>query len=85
MERYRIRRLAERLAIQITRDLSQDRFEQDLWNLAAIIEEHLLSEMGQLEEAERRTEEAEALLTSRGQANGGKEVTSKPPSTFRLH
>jgi hypothetical protein len=39
-------------------DLPQDRFDQELWNLAAIIEEHLFSEMAQLDEAERRTEEA---------------------------
>jgi hypothetical protein len=50
MERYRIRRMAERLALKISRSLAQDRFEQDLWNLAAIIEEHLFSELGQLEE-----------------------------------
>jgi hypothetical protein len=50
MERYRIRRMAERLALKISRSLAQDRFEQELWNLAAIIEEHLLSEMGQFEE-----------------------------------
>ena len=62
MKRYRIRRMAERLALKITRDLPQDRFEQELWNLAAIIEEHLLSEMVQLDEAERRSEETEPLL-----------------------
>ena len=50
MERYRIRRMAERLAVKIT----QGRFEQELWNLAAIIEEHLLSEMVQLDQAEGR-------------------------------
>jgi len=58
MNRYRIRRMAERLALKITQDLPQDRFDQELWNLAAIIEEHLFSEMAQLDEAERRTEEA---------------------------
>jgi hypothetical protein len=42
--------MAERLAVKIT----QGRFEQELWNLAAIIEEHLLSEMVQLDEAEGR-------------------------------
>jgi hypothetical protein len=62
MDRYRIRRMAERLALKITRNLPQDRFEQELWNLAAIIEEHLLSEMAQLDEAESRTEETEPLL-----------------------
>src|ERR1700730_10341965 len=45
MNRYRIRRMAERLALKITQDLPQDRFDQELWNLAAIIEEHLFSEM----------------------------------------
>ncbi len=59
MKRYRIRRMAERLALKITRDLPQDRFEQELWNLAAIIEEHLFSELAQLDEAESRTEETE--------------------------
>jgi hypothetical protein len=58
MNRYRIRRMAERLALKITQDLPQDRFDQELWNLAAIIEEHLFSEIAQLDEAERRTEEA---------------------------
>jgi hypothetical protein len=62
MKRYRIRRMAERLALKITRDLPQDRFEQELWNLAAIIEEHLFSELAQLGEAESRTEETEPLL-----------------------
>ena len=62
MNRYRIRRMAERIALEIARNLPQDRFEQELWNLAAIIEEHLLSEMVQLDEAERRTEETELLL-----------------------
>ena len=62
MERYRIRRMAERLALKISRNLAQDRFEQELWNLAAIIEEHLFSEMVQLNEAERRSEETEPLL-----------------------
>src|ERR1700730_9692584 len=62
MERYRIRRMAERLALKISRNLAQDRFEQELWNLAAIIEEHLFSEMVQLDEAERRSEETEPLL-----------------------
>jgi hypothetical protein len=51
--------MAERLALKITRNLRQDRFEQELWNLAAIIEEHLLSEMVQLDKAERRSEETE--------------------------
>jgi hypothetical protein len=64
MKRYRIRRMAERLALKITRSLAQDRFEQELWNLAAIIEEHLLSEMGQLDETERPTEETEPLLVN---------------------
>ena len=62
MERYRIRRMAERLALKITQNLPHDRFEQELWNLAAIIEEHLFSEMVQLDEAERLTEETEPLL-----------------------
>ena len=62
MERYRIRRMAERLALKITQNLPQDRFEQELWNLAAIIEEHLFSEMVQLDEVERRSEETEPLL-----------------------
>jgi hypothetical protein len=61
MKRYRIRRIAERLALKIIRNLPQDRFEQELWNLAAIIEEHLWSEMVQLDEGERRTEETEPL------------------------
>ncbi len=30
MNRYRIRRMAERLALKITRNLPQDRFEQEL-------------------------------------------------------
>jgi hypothetical protein len=64
MERYRIRRMAERLALKITQNLPQDRFEQELWNLAAIIEEHLFSEMVQLDETERRTEETEPLLVN---------------------
>jgi len=51
--------MAERLALKITRDLPQDRFEQELWNLAAIIEEHLFSELAQLDEAESRAEETE--------------------------
>jgi hypothetical protein len=62
MKRYRIRRIAERLALKIIRNLPQDRFEQELWNLAAIIEEHLFSEMVQIDETERRTEETEPLL-----------------------
>lgn len=62
MNRYRIRRMAERLALKISRNLAQDRFEQELWNLAAIIEEHLFSEMVQLDEVERRSEETEPLL-----------------------
>ena len=61
MKRYRIRRIAERLALKIIRNLPQDRFEQELWNLAAIIEEHLWSEMVQLDEAGRRAEETEPL------------------------
>ncbi len=64
MKRYRIRRIAERLALKITRNLPQDRFEQELWNLAAIIEEHLFSEMVQLDEAESRSEETEPLLVN---------------------
>ena len=52
MERYRIRRMAERLAATITRNVPPGRFEQELWVLAAIIEEHLLSETVQLGEAE---------------------------------
>ena len=40
MERLRIRRMAERLAVKITRNVPQDRFEQERWDLAAIIEEH---------------------------------------------
>jgi hypothetical protein len=57
MKRYKIRRMAERLAVKIIRNLPLDRFEQELWHLAAIIEEHLFSELVQLDEAERRTEE----------------------------
>jgi hypothetical protein len=60
MKRYKIRRMAERLAVKIIRNLPLDRFEQELWHLAAIIEEHLFSELVQLDEAERRTEETEA-------------------------
>ena len=41
--------MAERLAVKITRNVPQDRFKKELWDLAAIIEEHLLSEMVQLE------------------------------------
>jgi hypothetical protein len=52
--------MAERLALKITRNLPQDRFE--LWNLAAIIEEHLFTEMVQLDETERLTAETEPLL-----------------------
>jgi hypothetical protein len=52
MERYRIRRMAERLAAKITRNVPQGRFKQELWVLAAIIEETLLSEIVQLGEAE---------------------------------
>jgi hypothetical protein len=37
MERFRIRRMAERLAVKITRNAPQDRFEKELWDLAAII------------------------------------------------
>ena len=64
MERYRIRRMAERLALKITQNLPHDRFKQELWNLAAIIEEHLFSEMVQLDETERRTEETKPLLVN---------------------
>ena len=64
MERYRIRRMAERLALKIIQNLPHDRFEQELWNLAAIIEEHLFSEMVQLDETERRTEETKPLLVN---------------------
>jgi hypothetical protein len=64
MERYRIRRMAERLALKITQNLPHDRFEQELWNLAAIIEEHLFSEMVQLDETERRAEETKPLLVN---------------------
>jgi hypothetical protein len=46
--------MSERLAVKITQNVPQDRFEQERWNLAAIIEEHLLSEMVQLDEAEGR-------------------------------
>jgi hypothetical protein len=42
--------MAERLALKISRSVAQDHFEQELWNLAAIIEEHLFSEIGRLEE-----------------------------------
>ena len=52
MERYRIRRMAERLAVKITRNVPQDHFNNELWDLAAIIEEQLLSEMVQLDEAD---------------------------------
>ena len=70
MNRYRIRRMAERLALKITRNLPQDRFEQELWNLAAIIEEHLLSKMVQLDEAERRAEETKpSLINQKRSAN----------------
>jgi hypothetical protein len=65
MNRYRIRRMAERIALEIARNLPQDRFEQELWNLAAIIEEHLFSEMVQLDEAERRAEETEPVSEAR--------------------
>jgi hypothetical protein len=44
--------MAERLAVKITRNVPQDRFKKELWDLAAIIEEQLLSEMVQLDEAE---------------------------------
>ena len=54
MERYRIRRMAERLAVKITRNVPHDGFEQKLCDLAAIIEEHLLSEMVRHDEAEGR-------------------------------
>jgi hypothetical protein len=60
--------MAERLALKITRDLPQDRFEQELWNLAAIIEEHLFSELAQLDEAESRTEETEPLLINKNRS-----------------
>jgi hypothetical protein len=65
MNRYRIRRMAERIALEIARSLPQDRFQQELWNLAAIIEEYLLSEMVQLDEAERRAEETEPVSEAR--------------------
>ena len=52
--RYRIRRMAERLAVKITRNVPQAPFKKELWDLATIIEEHLLSEMVQLDEAEGR-------------------------------
>ncbi len=62
--------MAERLALKITRNLPQDRFEQELWNLAAIIEEHLLSKMVQLDEAERRAEETKpSLINQKRSAN----------------
>jgi hypothetical protein len=54
MEPYRVRRMAERLAVKIARNVTQDRFKKELWDLAAIIEQHLLSEMVQLEEADER-------------------------------
>jgi len=78
MERYKIRRMAERLALKITRNLPQDRFEQELWNLAAIIEEYLSSEMVKLDEAERRAEETEPLLVNRTRSvnNSGSPRTS---------
>jgi hypothetical protein len=60
--------MAERLALKITQDLPQDRFEQELWNLAAIIEEHLFSELAQLDEAESRTEETEPLLINQNRS-----------------
>jgi hypothetical protein len=60
--------MAERLALKITRDLPQDRFEQELWNLAAIIEEHLFSELAELDEAESRTEETEPLLINQNRS-----------------
>jgi hypothetical protein len=60
--------MAERLALKITRDLPQDRFEQELWNLAAIIEEHLFSELTHLDEAESRTEETEPLLINQNRS-----------------
>jgi len=53
-ERYRIRRMSERLAVKITQNVPQDPFKKELWNLATIIEEQLLSEMVQLDEAEGR-------------------------------
>ena len=64
MERFRIRRMAERLAVKITRNVPQDHFNNELWDLAAIIEERLLSEMVQLDEAEgrRRNRITPALL-----------------------
>ena len=67
MERYRIRRMAERLAVKITRNAPQDRFEKELWDLAAIIEEQLLCEMVQLGEAEgrpKKSHEAEKQMES---------------------
>ena len=65
MNRYRIRRMAERIALEIARNLPQDRFEQELWNLAAIIEEHLFSELVQLDEAERRADETPPVSEAR--------------------
>jgi hypothetical protein len=79
MERYRIRRMAERLALKITRNLPQDRFEQELWNLAAIIEEHLFSEMVQLDETERRTEETEPLLIKKRTVERSVNKSGSPP------
>jgi len=52
-ERYRIRRMAERLAVKITQNVSHP-FKKELWDLATIIEEHLFSELVQLDEAEGR-------------------------------
>jgi hypothetical protein len=67
MERFRIRRMAERLAVKITRNGPQDRFEKELWDLAAIIEEQLLCEMVQLGEAKgrpKKSHEAEKEMES---------------------
>jgi hypothetical protein len=81
MNRYRIRRMAERIALEITRNLPQDRFEQELWNLAAIIEEHLFSEMVRLDEAERRAEETEPVSEAKQKISdslGTPRSTSQP-------
>jgi hypothetical protein len=77
MNRYRIRRMAERIALEIARNLPQDRFEQELWNLAAIIEEHLFSEMVRLDEAERRAEETEPVSEARQSGGTSKKLDSR--------
>jgi len=56
--------MAERLALKITQNLPHDRFEQELWNLAAIIEEHLFAEIIHFGETERLTEETKLLLVN---------------------